>query len=310
MAAATEDLALAPYIYRRKSVRKRVLSALHSLVAVPMRDPFALAGVAIYAVFVFVAIFANQIAPYDPLEILFADGKLAANIAPLTEPHILGTTNLGRDIFSQLVFGTRSALIIGLSAAFVVATLGTLVGLLAGYFGGWVDVVTMRVADIALGIPFLPFVIVLAAFLDPSVWNIVLAMAILLWPNTARVVRSQVLTVRERAFIDAARVTGSSTSRIIFQHVAPNILPLSFLYGSIAIGWAILTEASISFLGFGDSNSVSWGVMLQDAFLSQALSRGQYYWFLPPGFCIILVVVAGFFISRGYEEILFPKLRD
>ena len=310
MAATTDDSALAPYAYRRKSKGRRVLSALRNLVAVPLGDPFALVGLAIYAVFIFVALFADQIAPYDPLEILFADGKLASNISPFTDSHILGTTNLGRDIFSQLVFGSRSALIIGLSAAFMVAVFGTFIGLLAGFFGGWVDVITMRIADIALGIPFLPFVIVLAAFLDPSVWNIVIAMAILLWPNTARVIRSQVLTVRERAFIDAARVTGSSTSRIIFQHVAPNILPLSFLYGSIAIGWAILTEASISFLGFGDSNSVSWGVMLQDSFLSQALSRGQFYWFLPPGICIILVVVAGFFISRGYEEILFPKLRD
>ncbi len=310
--AATTDAApaLGPGIYRRKTKTQRVLNALNGMVAVPMRDPFALVGLAIYVVFVLVAIFAPQIAPYDPLEILFADGKLASNIPPLTDDHVLGTTNLGRDIYSQLVFGTRSALIIGLSAAFIVAALGTLVGLLAGYFGGLIDTIMMRIADVALGIPFLPFVIVLAAFLDPSVWNIVLAMALLLWPNTARVVRSQVLTVRERAFIDAARVTGSSTSRIIFQHVAPNILPLSFLYGSIAIGWAILTEASISFLGFGDSNVVSWGVMLQDSFLSQALSRGSYHWFLPPGICIILVVVAGFFISRGYEEILFPKLRD
>ena len=102
----------------------------------------------------------------------------------------------------------------------------------------------------------------------------------------------------------------ASNARILFVHVAPNILPLSFLYGSIAIGWAILTEASVSFLGFGDPQTVSWGYMLQDAFTSQALSRGSYYWFVPPGLCIVLVVVAGFFISRGYEAILIPKLRD
>jgi peptide/nickel transport system permease protein len=168
----------------------------------------------------------------------------------------------------------------------------------------------MRLADIALGIPFLPFVIVLAGFMGASTWNIVLSIALLLWPNTARVIRSQVLTVRERAFVEAARVTGSSTSRILFVHVAPNILPLSFLYGSIAIGWAILTEASISFLGFGPSDVVSWGYMLQDAYGSQALSRGSYNWFVPPGICIVAIVVAGFFISRGYEEILFPKLKD
>ena len=105
-------------------------------------------------------------------------------------------------------------------------------------------------------------------------------------------------------------MSGSSSWRILFVHVAPNILPLSFLYGSIAVGWAILTEASISFLGFGPSDVVSWGYMLQDAYGSQALSRGSYAWFVPPGLCIVLVVVAGFFISRGYEEVLFPKLKD
>jgi peptide/nickel transport system permease protein len=168
----------------------------------------------------------------------------------------------------------------------------------------------MRLADIAFGIPFLPFVIVLAAFLEPSVWNVVLAMALVLWRDTARVIRSQVLTLRSRAFVEAARVTGSSHLRILFIHIAPNILPLSVLYGSIAVGWAILTEASVSFIGFGDPETTSWGFMLQDAYASQALSRGAFNWFLPPGIAIVLVVVAGFFIGRGYEDILFPKLKE
>jgi len=115
--------------------------------------------------------------------------------------------------------------------------------------------------------------------------------------------------LRERAYVEAARVTGASQIRILFVHIAPNILPLSFVYAAIAIGWAIITEASVSFLGFGDPDNVSWGMMLQDAFASQALSRGQYAWFVPPGVCIILVVVAGFFISRGYEEVFMPRLR-
>jgi len=170
--------------------------------------------------------------------------------------------------------------------------------------------VLMRLADVALGIPFLPFVILIAGLLGPRTSNVIVGIALLLWPNTARVIRSQVLTVRERAFVEAARVTGASDARIMFVHVAPSILPLSCLYGSIAVGWAILTEASIAFLGFGPSDRVSWGYMLQDAYASQALSRGDYNWFVPPGMCIVLVVVAGFFISRGYEEILFPKLKE
>jgi peptide/nickel transport system permease protein len=297
-------------VARPLSRGRRIARLLGRIAALAGRDPFALAGLAIYLAFALVAIFADQIATHDPLEILFqANGRLARNL-PSSAAHLLGTTSGGRDIFSQLVYGTRAALSVGLSAAIAVALIGTLVGLLTGYFGGWIDALLMRLADVALSIPFLPFVIVLAAFLRPSIWNVVLAVAILLWPNTARVIRSQVLTVRERSYVEAARVTGASNARILFVHVAPNILPLSFLYGSIAIGWAILTEASVSFLGFGDADVVSWGYMLQDAFNSQALSRGAYNWFVPPGICIILVVVSGFFLSRGYEEVLFPKLRD
>ena len=283
--------------------------ALRRLVTMPLRDPFAFVGIAIYVAFALVAIFADQLAPLDPLEILFTKaGKLAANLPPGPE-FLLGTTNLGRDIYGELIHGTRSALAVGLSAAVVVATLGTVVGLVAGYFGGWVDSLLMRIADMALSLPFLPFVIVLTGFLGASTSNIVFAVALLLWPNSARVIRSQVLTLRERAYVEAARVTGASQWRILFVHIAPNILPLSFVYAAIAIGWAIVTEASVSFLGFGDSTSVSWGYMLQDAFSSQALSREQYAWFVPPGVCIILVVVAGFFISRGYEEVFMPRLR-
>ena len=182
-------------------------------------------------------------------------------------------------------------------------------GLVAGYQGGWVETFLMRLTDIAFGIPFLPFIIVLVAFLEPSIWTIVIAMAVLLWRDTARVIRSQVLIVKEQSFVSAAKVSGASRLRIIFLYIAPSILPLTFLYGSLAIGWAILTEASVSFLGFGDPAVVSWGFMLQDAFLSQALSRGAYYWIIPPGVCIMLSVMAGFFIGRGYEEVLFPHLR-
>lgn len=301
---AAEPLVAAPS-------RLRLLAAsLRGAVSVVWKDAYAGIGAAIYLAFLVVALFAGPMAPYDPQEILFLpDGNLAADLAPSAQ-HPLGTTNLGRDIYSQLLYGTRSALLVGVTAAFFVVAIGTLVGLIAGFFGGWVDTVLMRLTDIAFGIPFLPFVIVLAAFLQPSIWNIVIAMSLVLWRDTARVIRSQVLTVKERAYVEAAQVTGSSRWRILFVHIAPNILPLSFLYGSIAVGWAILTEASVSFLGFGDSNVISWGYMLQDAYVSQALSRGAFNWFVPPGIAIVLVVVAGFFLSRGYEEILFPKLKE
>jgi peptide/nickel transport system permease protein len=274
------------------------------------QNPSALAGFVIYLVFFLVAISAGLIAPYDPTEILFADdGQLAASL-PSSLAHPLGTTNLGRDVFSQLVLGARPSLLVGITAALAVATVGSMVGLVAGYLGGWVDRALMRLADLVLGLPFLPFVIVLVALIGASLQHIVLAVALLLWPNAARVIRSQVLTLAQRQFIEAARVTGASEWRIMFVHIAPNIVPLAFLYGSIAVGWAILTEASLSFLGFGKADTISWGTMLQDAYASQALDRQQFAWFVPPGICLVLVVLAGFLISRGYEELLFPKLRE
>jgi peptide/nickel transport system permease protein len=148
------------------------------------------------------------------------------------------------------------------------------------------------------------------ALLGPALHNVVFAVAILLWPNAARVIRAQVFTVMQRQFIEAARVTGAGHGRVMLVHVLPTILPLSLLYGSIAVGWAILTQASVSFLGFGDQETISWGFMLQDAYASQALSQAQYNWFVPPGLCIVLVVVAGFFLSRGYENLIFPKLES
>jgi peptide/nickel transport system permease protein len=272
-----------------------------------LADPFCAIGVGIYVFFILAGIFAGWLAQYDPTEILTTDdGQLAASL-PISADHWLGTTSMGRDIFAQLILGVRPSLIVGISAAVAVSFIGTTAGLLAGYFGGVVDQVLMRLADFVLGLPFLPFVIVLASLLGPSAQNIIFAVAILLWPNAARIIRAQVLTLMQRGFIEAARVTGAGHWRIILVHVAPNILPLSFLYGSIAVGWAILTQASVAFLGFGDSNVISWGYMLQDAYASQALSSGQFVWFVPPGICIVLLVLAGFFVSRGYESLLFPQ---
>ena len=161
------------------------LPVLRRMAAMPLRDPFAFTGLLIYVLFVLVALFADSLAPVDPLEILFTrSGKLAANVPPGAE-FWLGTTNLGRDIYAQLVHGTRSALAVGLSAAVIVAAVGTVVGLVSGYFSGAADAVLMRIADMALSLPFLPFVIVLTGFLGASTSNIVLAVALLLWPNSA-----------------------------------------------------------------------------------------------------------------------------
>jgi len=260
-------------------------------------------------VIVIMALFAPQLAPYDPREML-RQGRRIARYLPISSEHWLGTTAGGHDVLSQLIYGARAALEVGLTAAIAVVAIGTLLGLLAGYLGGWVDKLITRIADIALGLPFLPFMLVLAALTTPGTRVVIVTVALLLWPNTARVIRSQVLSLRERAWVEAARVTGCSTARIMFVHVLPQVLPLAALYGSVAIGWAILAEAAASFLGFGDPESISWGVMLQDAYANQALGRGAWNWFTPPGLAIVLMVLSGFLVSRGSEKLLFPKLAE
>jgi peptide/nickel transport system permease protein len=272
-------------------------------------EPFAAVGATIYAVLILLALLADHIAPHDPQELLRHNHRIARYL-PISPDFWLGTTSAGKDVLSQLIWGARAALEVGLTAAVGVVAIGTLLGLLAGYLGGWVDKLITRFADVVLGLPFLPSMLVLASLTHAGTSTVIITVAALLWPNTARVIRSQVLSLRERAWVEAARVTGCSNVRIMFVHVLPQVLPLAALYGSIAIGWAILAEAAASFLGFGDPNSVSWGVMLQDAYANQALSRGAWNWFVPPGLAIVLMVLAGFLISRGSEKLLFPKLGD
>ncbi len=266
--------------------------------------------------FVVVAVFAPVIAPHPPLERLY-QGDAGVLIDKWAEPsfmsaesdYLLGTTAEGFDIFSQLVYGSRAALLVGLLAAVFTAGIGTLVGLTAGYYGGRVDDALMRIVDFLYGMPLLPTVIVLVALLGPSLWNIILAIIVLQWRATARVIRSQALSLRERPFVKAAQVAGASDWHIISRHLAPNVLPMSFLYGAFAIAWAILAEAGVSFIGLGDPDTVSWGTMLQSSRAYAALDFGAWWWFVPPGICIGLVVISGFLIGRGYEEITNPELR-
>jgi peptide/nickel transport system permease protein len=268
------------------------------------------------AAFMLIAIFAPYIATHQPLkrqykgeqEILI-DKWVEPSLTGANTEYILGTTAEGFDIFSQLVYGTRAALMVGLIAAVFTAGIGTLVGLVAGYYGGTVDDALMRLVDFLYGMPLLPTVIVLVAVLGPNLWNIILALIVLQWRSTARVIRSQSLSLRERPFVKAAEVAGASDWHIISRHLAPNVLPMTFLYGSFGIAWAILAEAGVSFIGLGDPNTVSWGTMLQASRAYSALSFEAWWWFVPPGICIGLLVISGFLIGRGYEEITNPKLQ-
>lgn len=272
------------------------------------RDRLAAVGLVILIFFALVAVFAPWIAPHDPTEVLTTSEGRVAFLHPPSREFLFGTTNLGRDVFSQVVLGTRVALIVGLLTAVLVTIVGTLAGLLAGYFGGWVDDVSMRAVDVAYALPFEPFIIALVGILRPSIWNVILGITLITWRSPARVVRAQVLSLVQRPYVKAARAAGAGHARILARHIAPNILPLAFLYVAITAGWAISAEASVSFLGFGDPRLISWGQILHTAFLTGSI-RAAWWWAVPPGVCIMLVVLAIFFLSRAYEQIANPRWR-
>jgi peptide/nickel transport system permease protein len=266
-------------------------------------------GLAILLTFLLVGLFAPYIAPYDAQEKLRDDDGSLKRFEPPSAEHPFGTTRLGRDVLSQVLVGSRIALLVGFLGAFMSVFIGANIGLISGYFGGWIDDILMRITDIIYGVPFLPFVIVLVVILGPGLFNMILAIALVQWRSTARVIRSQVLTIKERPYIEAAQAAGGSDARVIYTHILPNVLPLVFLYGAFSVGWAVIAEASISFLGFGDPLSVSWGKMIFTAYTANAI-RSAWWWVIPPGLAINLFVISGFLVGRTYEKVTNPELRE
>lgn len=286
------------------------MSQLKLLGRAILADRLALIGVVILIIFLFMALFAPQIAPYDPNEILTdpVTGE-TLRFQPPSAQFLFGTNNLARDIFSQVVYGSQVALLVGFLSAASVTILGTNVGLLSGYFGGKVDELLMRIVDITYSIPFEPFALLLVGLLGPSTLNLVLAMTLIMWRAPARIIRAQVLSLSARPFVKAARVAGASNSRIIYAHIAPNIVPVMLLYIPITVGWAIIAEASLSFLGFGSPQVISWGGILQTAFTSGSM-RQAWWWMMAPGLAIVLVVISIFFVTRAFEAVADPSLMD
>ncbi len=276
--------------------------------AVILHYPSGAAGLVVVLVFIAVAALAPLIAPYGAFEVVYNADHSVVRLSPPSWQSWLGTTNQGMDVFSQLVWGSRVALVVGLLSALGSVILGTLIGLVAGYFGGWIDEALMRMTDVAFGIPFLPFAMVVISITKPSLGLVILLVVFFLWRTTARVIRAQVLSLKTRPFIWAARAAGAGDMHILFRHITPNVLPLSFLYMAIGVQTGVMLEAALSFLGFGDPNVLSWGIMLNAAFQAGAM-RSAWWWVVPPGLALSLFVIAVFMITRAYEERLNPRLR-
>lgn len=251
-------------------------------------------GILLFAFFLFMALFPSILAPYAPEE------RFISYEAP-SERHFLGTNDIGNDILSELVFGTRISITIGFVAALISTLIGTILGLCAGYFRGILDELLMGFTDVVLVIPKIPLIIVLGAFLRPSIWILILVLGLLSWESTARITRSKTLQLREAGYVKSARCMGFSSYHIMASDIFPNIIHILLPKFMLAIASAMISEASLSFLGLGDMSMKSWGIMLSFAFFRGGFIRDMWWWYLPPGICITFCVLSIALVGFGLE---------
>ena len=260
-------------------------------------------GVLLILAFIAVALAAPWIAPYDPRALV------GRPFLPPMGGHRLGTDQVGRDIYSQLLWGSRISLMVGLLASAFSVAIGTAIGLLSGYFRGPVDSILMRITDLFITLPSIPLMLILAALLGRSVWNIIFVIAITGWTGTARMVRAQTLSIKERPYVEAARSVGARDSQVMFRHILPNIIPLIFANAIVGTVNAILSESGLSFLGLGDPTKSSWGLILRHANEVGAMATGRLWFIIPPGVCIMLIAIGFAFSSYSLDQIMNPRLR-
>jgi peptide/nickel transport system permease protein len=284
---------------RSRPTRSRFIRELRS-------DPTGLAALGVLVVFFGVALAAPLIA--DRSELRASAGAGRAQLAAPSSEFLLGTDDVGRDVLAQLVWGARVSLYIGLLATVVAVIVGSLVGLVAGYSRGRLSELLLAIDDFVLVLPFIPLAIVLAAVLGRSPTTLAGVIGFLSWAGSARLVRAQVLTLRERGYVERAVALGGSSRHIIWRHIIPGVAPLIIANATLIVPGAILAESTLSFLGFGDRFSPSWGKILDGAQTSGAITLNAWWYYLPPGLCIIGVVLAFTTFGRSLERILDPRL--
>jgi peptide/nickel transport system permease protein len=296
MSIQTDTVLLPPRIRRRP-------------VAIRLGD-FPVIPASILVMIGLVAIFANVLAPHNP-EI----GSLVARFKPPfwqtggSTKYLLGTDQLGRDVLSRLIFGARVSVVVGFTAVIFAGVVGTTLGILSGYLGGWVDQVIMRLTDTWLALPALTFAIFLAAIVGPSMWNIVLILGVTYWTRYARVIRGEVLSLKEREFVRLAIVAGCSKWTIMWRHILPNIINTAIVLGTLMLGVVIIAEASLSFLGVGvPPPQPAWGLMLSDG--KQGLMVGYWWLTVFPGCCIMLMVLSANLLGDWLRVKFDPQLRQ
>ncbi len=270
------------------------------------RNSMGMIGLGMLVLSVVLAVLAPWIAPYDP------DAPTTVTImdiyAPPSPEHWFGTDDAGGDVLTNFLYGARISLTVGFIASLIAVTIGGLLGLTAGYAAGGVDNAIMRFTDIMLVIPDLPLAVVIVALTRPSLTNIILVIGLLGWTSTARLVRSQTLSVKQRKFVTRARAVGAGGPYIVRRHILPLVLPLIVVNTVLVISLAILNESTLSFLGLGDPTALSWGQMLNFAFTRGAMSAGAWWALVAPGLGIVWVVLACTLLGQGLEQALNPRL--
>jgi len=265
-------------------------------------------GLVVLIAFLVMAVFAPWLATHDnPRSTSWA--LVNPTYHPPSLDYLFGTDDYGRDVYSMTVYGSRASLIIGLLASLISITLGTLVGVFSGYFGKLPDEILMRLTDFFLVIPWLPLMIVFAVLLGQSFTNVIIVIGITSWPSTARIVRAQVLSIKELSFVERARAVGAGDARIVVKHVLPNVFPLIFANTILLIANEIFSESFLDFFGLGDPNVISWGTMLDWAYESGAFTSFAWWYIFAPGACIVVLIMAFYLIGDALDEVLNPKLR-
>ncbi|MBS4210946.1 MULTISPECIES: oligopeptide ABC transporter permease [Neobacillus] len=266
-----------------------------------MKHRLAVAGSILMLLIILMAIFAPVIAPKDPYQVYDEFS------APPSAEHWLGTDQVGRDLFTRLIYASRVSMAVGLGAVLIYTLIGTILGAVSGYFGGWVDIVLMRLTDVFMSFPGLMLILVVVSILGPSLFNIIWILGLLGWPAVARLVRGTVLSLKHVDYVKSGVVLGLSTPRILFQHILPNAIAPILVQATFGIAAAIIVEASLSFLGMGvQPPTASWGNMLTDAQSLTVLTDQPWLW-VPPGVMIVIVVLAINFIGDGLRDALDPK---
>jgi peptide/nickel transport system permease protein len=290
----------------RQMKRARRRAAVRRFWAAYRKDKMGVAGLLILVFFVGVAIVA-----------IFLD-EAGTRITEATGPRLtppsleypFGTDDQGRSVLTLTIHGSKISLLVGLSATVITMVVGSSVGLIAGFRGGWVDQLLMRITDWGLVIPWLMLAISLASIFGQSLFVIVLVIGLTTWPSTARLVRSQTLSVKERPYVERARALGAGGWHLVTRHVLPNVMPVIMANTVLIVAIAILSETALSFLGLGDPLSKSWGLILEQASNGGAATQGAWWWLGAPGLCIVLVVLAFTMIGFALDQIINPRLRD